>query len=61
MTVNNELERNTKQACVVYFNLLSSEVPVGTNKTTKALVIVCPDRETIRIPTELEVWQLELS
>jgi hypothetical protein len=50
MTVNNELERNTKQASVVYFNALYSDFPVGANKTTKALIIVCPDRESIQIP-----------
>lgn len=60
-TVNSELERNTKQVSVVYFNVLSSDFPLGTNKITKALVIVCPERESIQVPTELEVWRLELS
>ena len=31
MTVNNEMERNTKHASVIYFNVLSTEIPVGTN------------------------------
>jgi len=61
VTVNSELKRNTKQAAVGYLNVLSTNFPVGTNKTTKALIIVCPDRDTIQIATELEVRQLELS
>jgi hypothetical protein len=58
MTVNIELERNTKQDSVVYFNVLSSDFPVGTNKTTKALIIICSDRESIQIPTELKSGSL---
>ena len=31
MTVNNEMERNTKHTSVLYFDVLSSQFPAGTN------------------------------